>query len=109
MAFQLPPRGVSTSGWIPFRIIKTKAKLVLNVRKVELYLGDLAQRMCPLMPSSKDFVHKVPHLFFDLVQCNGRRAKKCVESSQQKVVAPGKACPPSDALEGGARRMQVIA
>ena len=45
----------------------------LPVRKVEFYLGDLAQRMCPLMPSSKDFVHKVPHLFFDLVQCNGRR------------------------------------
>ena len=80
-----------------------------NVRKVEFHLGDFAQRMCPLIPSSKDFVHKVPHLFFDLVQCNGRRAKKCVESSQQKVVAPGKACPPSDALEGGARRMQVIA
>ena len=38
------------------------------MRKVELYLGDLAQRMCPLMPSSKDFVHKVPHLFFDLAQ-----------------------------------------
>ena len=65
---QLPPRGVSTSGWIPFRIIKTKAKMVLNVRKVELYLGDLAQRMCPLIPSSKDFVHKVPHLSLDLAR-----------------------------------------
>ena len=44
----------------------------LPVRKVEFHLGDLAQRICPLIPSSNDFVHKVPHLFFDLVQCNGR-------------------------------------
>ena len=36
-------------------------------------------------------------------------ARMCVERNRQAAVAPRKACPPSDTLEGGARRMQVIA
>lgn len=35
--------------------------------------------------------------------------RMCAERNQQAAVAPRKACPPSDTLEGGARRMQVIA
>ena len=36
-------------------------------------------------------------------------ARMCAERNRQAAVAPRKACPPSDTLEGGARRMQVIA
>ena len=36
-------------------------------------------------------------------------ARICAERNRQAAVAPRKACPPSDTLEGGARRMQVIA
>ncbi len=36
-------------------------------------------------------------------------SKMCAERNQQAAVTPRKACPPSDTLEGGARRMQVIA
>ena len=36
-------------------------------------------------------------------------SKTCAERNRQAAVAPRKACPPSDTLEGGARRMQVIA
>ena len=36
-------------------------------------------------------------------------ARMCVERNRQAAVAPRKACPPSDTLEGRARRMQIIA